>query len=370
MKNAGSVTDPHFYEIRKELSMRGTTGPRRPLPPAVLILADLALILLLVGGWFGARILTDRFRQAETPPETVILPTASPSPTPVPTPAPPRVTPTPTPDPRTEWQIRFADHFTDEVVITENSYSSPELSVTVNRRETGEGDEKVTFFLADIYIGRIECFRTQLEREPPTYRTGKSILELSEMGNAVLAVNGDYIACAYGGVAIRNGTIWHDIPSTVDMCILYRDGVMECLSPREYSREEAVRRGAWQCWSFGPALLNADGTPREAMWGSIPNIHITGRNPRTAIGYYEPGHYCFLVVDGRQPGYSRGARLEEMAQFFYDLGCRAAFNLDGGGSSMMTFQGKIISQYYTREPRLLSDILLVTDVLPEEETQP
>jgi exopolysaccharide biosynthesis protein len=38
------------------------------------------------------------------------------------------------------------------------------------------------------------------------------------------------------------------------------------------------------------------------------------KNPRSAIGYYEPGHYCFIVVDGRQNGYSDGMTLDELAQ--------------------------------------------------------
>ena len=60
---------------------------------------------------------------------------------------------------------------------------------------------------------------------------------------------------------------------------------------------------------------------------------VQGLNPRSAVGYYEPGHYCFVVIDGRQPGYSKGATLMQLAQLFESLGCKEAYNLDGGKSA-------------------------------------
>ena len=92
------------------------------------------------------------------------------------------------------------------------------------------------------------------------------------------------------------------------------------------------------------------------------NEHISGKNPRTVIGYFEPGHYCFLVVDGRQKGYSRGASLFELSEWTSAMGCKAAFNLDGGGSSMMGFRGELISKIYAKSPRNLSDIIYVADI--------
>ena len=163
---------------------------------------------------------------------------------------------------------------------------------------------------------------------------------------------------------MRNGVVWSKVRGMVDLCVLYRDGVMETMTAREFDLDAAIERDVWQVWTFGPALLNEDGTPRDIPYSSIPEIHITGRNPRTAIGYFEPGHYCFLVADGRQQGYSVGMTLEEMSQILSDLGCKAGFNLDGGGSSMMVFQNELISQVYSKVPRNLSDCVLVTDFDP------
>ena len=83
-------------------------------------------------------------------------------------------------------------------------------------------------------------------------------------------------------------------------------------------------------------------------------------NPRSAIGYYEPGHYCLVIVDGRQDGHSAGMRIPHLAQVFADLGCTCAYNLDGGGTAVMLFNGEIYSRQ-SNGGRDLGDILLITE---------
>ncbi len=343
-----------------------------------MILVDLLMVLILVGGWFGVRILGDAAQETEY----IVVSQAreepaAPEKTPEPEALPGSGTETredreklsaedePIPaqeDPRTEWQIRFAEHFTEEIVRTENSYTSPNVSVTIEHREMETEDGPIAYHLADIYIGSVDCFRTALAAYPPKFHMSASLQKMSKDNDAIVAVNGDFCSYSYGGIAVRDGVVWSPNPGGADLCALYRDGTMETVTARELSLDEAIQRDVWQVWTFGPGLLNPDGTPREIPWSSIPNTHMTGRNPRTAIGYYEPGHYCFLVADGRQPGYSVGMRLEEMARLFSDLGCRAAFNLDGGGSSLMTFCDEYVSRTYAQKPRNLSDCLLIADV--------
>ena len=86
--------------------------------------------------------------------------------------------------------------------------------------------------------------------------------------------------------------------------------------------------------------------------------YITESHPRTAIGYYEPGHYCLPVVDGRQDS-SRGMFLEEMAGLFEQLGCKAAYNLDGGHCSFMTLQGKVANHPYSPQHKVEDGIFIM-----------
>ena len=93
----------------------------------------------------------------------------------------------------------------------------------------------------------------------------------------------------------------------------------------------------------GPVLIH-DGKIRvtsneEVFFGStIPDIH-----PRTAAGYRNSGELVLLVVDGRQVD-SRGVDLQELAILMRDLGCVEAINLDGGGSSAMVVDGKLLNR--------------------------
>jgi len=87
---------------------------------------------------------------------------------------------------------------------------------------------------------------------------------------------------------------------------------------------------------------------------------ISGNNPRTAIGYYEPGHYCFVVVDGRQEN-SDGMSLAELAALFQELGCKEAYNLDGGKSSAMVWNGSLVNDP-ADGGRRVSDIVYIAEV--------
>ena len=88
---------------------------------------------------------------------------------------------------------------------------------------------------------------------------------------------------------------------------------------------------------------------------------LQGHNPRTAIGYYEPGHYCFVVVDGR--GESVGVTLSSLSRLMEDLGCKAAYNLDGGDSAQLWWNGEIVSAA-SNTSRVIGDIIYL---LPEGE---
>ena len=66
-----------------------------------------------------------------------------------------------------------------------------------------------------------------------------------------------------------------------------------------------------------------------------------------------------VVVDGREEGYSRGVTMSGLAQIMVDLGCRVAYNLDGGGSSAMYWNGRIVNRPPNGGERATSDILYV-----------
>jgi exopolysaccharide biosynthesis protein len=171
---------------------------------------------------------------------------------------------------------------------------------------------------------------------------------------AVCAVNGDYYGIGSVGVVIRNGVIYRDKPDG-DVLVLYRDGTMRIFASARFDGTQAMADGAWQAWCFGPALLGDHG---EAL--TKFNSNISRANPRTAIGYYEPGHYCFITVDGRQPGYSDGITFTGLSKVFADLGCKLAYNMDGGQTAVMTFLDQVTNQPYGGGRRT-SDMIFIRD---------
>ncbi|MBQ3704872.1 MAG: phosphodiester glycosidase family protein [Clostridia bacterium] len=247
---------------------------------------------------------------------------------------------------------KFAGKYTESVVVTENSYSSPDISITVTENSLG----RTTYYLADIYVRDITCFQSALARD--TYGSGfrDSIENMALLNNALLAVNGDYYGNTGEGVVIRNGVIYRANRTDCDVCVLYYDGTMRVMPGSSFSVEDAIAQGAWQAWTFGPALLDLDGS---VLTSFSSTSRIISANPRTAIGYYEPGHYCLIVVDGR--GDSAGISLPDLSQLFYDLGCQAAYNLDGGNSSIMVWNNQVINEP-SGGGRESSDALLIAEV--------
>ena len=253
---------------------------------------------------------------------------------------------------KTPLAEKFADRFTDSVTVTENSYTSPDISITVDE----VNEDNLTYYVADIYVRDIDCFRTALAGD--TYGSGfrDSIEDMAVLNNALLAVNGDYYGNTTEGVVIRNGVIYRANPTNCDVCVLYYDGSMKVMPGSSFSVEEAVEDGAWQAWTFGPALLDAGGDPITEF---ASTNRIINANPRTAIGYYEPGHYCLVVVDGR--GESSGISLPRLSRLFDTLGCTAAYNLDGGNSSIMVWGNEVINNP-SGGGRESSDALLIAEV--------
>ena len=260
------------------------------------------------------------------------------------------------PDNRTEWQKKFAEHFSDEIILTENSYKSPNVSITVETITYGEGKNKQTYHVADIYIASIDNFATHYAGDGGSYASS-FIEDMSVESNALIAICGDYLTLQRSGFLMRNGKTFYETSNSDSICALFPDGTIETYEGREYTIEDIKNRGAIQVWSFGPTLLDENGNVRKRY--DMPRA-VSYYNPRSAIGYYEPGHYCFLVADGRQEGYAKGFTIPELAQIFKDLGCVKAYNLDGGGSAVMAFNHKTYSKQ-SNGGRDLGDILLIRE---------
>lgn len=248
------------------------------------------------------------------------------------------------------WGEKFKDKFTSgEVYTTDYSYQSEDINIMIDKVEA----DGTVYFVADIYVRNIHNLMTAFADGQFGKGHSDKALNIAVENNAILAVSGDYCSIRNEGIVIRNGVLYRD-RVWEDILIMNNDGSFETFSPEEFDMEALIQNGAYQGWSFGPMLLT-DGQPMEKF-----NSRVNPANPRCAVGYYEPGHYCFVLVDGRQSGYSKGMTLEELSQLFYDLGCTVAYNMDGGQSAMMTFMGEVVNQP-VKGGRDISDIIFITE---------
>ena len=103
------------------------------------------------------------------------------------------------------------------------------------------------------------------------------------------------------------------------------------------SRLDKSGSGVRDCFSSYPSLIVQGSIKLSDHSSSLAKL-----NPRTAIGKTNDNHLVVLVADGRRSGYSLGLTMKELANEMMWYGCREwAINLDGGGSSIFIFGGKI-----------------------------
>lgn len=271
--------------------------------------------------------------------------TATPSPEPTFTPSPeptpePTQEPTPTPEPTFDL---FAGKLLPEgaePILTENSYQSDQVAIFVEERsyEKKLYGDPVVIFLADIYLKDITLLKSGFTRPDFRYKYTEDMGKLVEEFGAVLALSGDFIRHRDAGICLRNGELYrktHD-PKR-DVCVITTEGVMETYLTQEVDVNALLaREDLWHIIGFGPQLLTPDGQVKTEF-----NSQVKGRNPRAVIGYYEPGHYAFLFVEGRTKR-SEGIAMEPLSQLCFDLGFAQAFNLDGGETAGMFFNGKVL----------------------------
>ena len=253
------------------------------------------------------------------------------------------------------FRRKFADMFTDgSVERSTDSYRSGNLCITLKQKYAEEVRARV--YVADIYVADISCLTTAFSKD--TYGRGYTewIEDVAKRYQSVVTMNGDYYGSRSTGVIIRNGVLYRDRKARGDICVLYWDGHMEAIKSSFFNAEDEMANGAYQSWSFGPSLLDIDGQPLQHF---NCNDYLIQKNPRSCIGYYEPGHYCFVAVDGRNDE-SRGAGMMELAKLMSALGCKLAYNLDGGQTSLMCVGSKLYNQP-SQGGRNSSDYIMVVD---------
>ena len=202
--------------------------------------------------------------------------------------------------------------------LEDTSYQNDNISVSLT--EYYEYDTHI--YVADVTVTSAEYLKTAFAEDTYGKNVTETTSQIAEAHGAILAVNGDYYGVQESGYVIRNGIVYRDRGNGSDLLCVYADGRMEIIDSDDKSMAS---------------------------------------NPRTAVGMIEEGHYIFVVSDGRTED-SEGLSLYELAQFMQKLGVQIAYNLDGGGSSTMYFNGQVVNNPTTNgriKERGVSDIVYI-----------
>ena len=241
------------------------------------------------------------------------------------------------------------------------TYEAENISITIDRWCYAFNRTECRFFVADIVVKDPSQLQTAFAGEKYTASAAEATSEIAARHNAVLAVNGDYYNYKDNyGMIIRNGTLYRSAASTRDHLLVYADGTFKALYAADYAKEAGEQHladGVVQSFAFGPLLVD-DGRITELPEKYIISTKDTAREPRTAIGMVDKNHVVVIVADGRRNGWSeKGMTLQELQQLFIEQGCQIAYNLDGGGSTSLVFNGERINRSSGSRERDVSDIV-------------
>jgi len=241
-------------------------------------------------------------------------------------------------------------------VVTSDSYDDGSVSIKITQYREYDTD----IYVADITLTDPKQLSTAF-----AYGTfGKNVTDttsaIASDNGAILAINGDYYGTRNGYV-IRDGVLYRDTmyESGQQDLVINEDGSFKLVTEGSVTAGELLEEGAWQVLSFGPGLVE-NGNVIVDESAEVDRAKTS--NPRTAIGIIDGLHYVMVVTDGRTDE-SAGLSLYQLAEFMQSLGVDTAYNLDGGGSSTMVFNGEVVNNPTTNgnkiSERKVSDIVYI-----------
>ena len=235
------------------------------------------------------------------------------------------------------------------------TYSDSKSKITVTRYRAYDSN----IYVADVEVTDGTSILSAFANNTYGRNITDTTSDMAEENNAVLAINGDYYGARQSGYVIRNGVVYRNQGSNGEDMVISKDGSLSFISESDTTTDSLIQKQAWQVLSFGPVLVE---NGQVAVSENDEVGMAMASNPRTAIGTVAKNHYLFVVSDGRTSE-SAGLSLYELANFMKSLGATNVYNLDGGGSSTMVFQGEVVNNPTTNgnkiSERAVSDILYI-----------
>ena len=234
------------------------------------------------------------------------------------------------------------------------NYDSP--SMKLNIEKVTKTNPSLNMWIVDIKLESSSQIKSAFAGDKFSLSKKERTSDIAKRHNAILAVNGAAAGFNKKSYVIRDGIVYRDTRLDCDPLVIQEDGDFRIYSD-QFTGEELIEKGAKHTYDFGPDLIRS---------GKIVDYGDTWfkveKAPRTAIGQKGPLEYVIIVVDGRSKE-SVGISLYDLAVELQNRGCYWGYNLDGGGSTTLYFNGKVLNNPSDWDgERKISDILYFDDL--------
>ena len=257
---------------------------------------------------------------------------------------------------------------------TENGYQDSTIAVVI---ESGRFEDRCDYWTADITIKDPSQIRTSAAKGDFRSKGTRDGLELCNILNAVLGLNGDFVNGTEKldfGYVVRQGVLFRDNLDTagrwnshlMDVLAIDEDGdfhIIRRAKSGDIAEMKADGKRIMNSFCFGPALV-VDGETVQDFDGADTWMNMGREYERQRIAFcqVEKLHYKVVCCSGPYTNTSTlmkstGLTLTDFTRLVGQQGVKTAYNLDGGDSSLSYFHGKRINEKPNQSIRKLQDVI-------------
>ncbi|MBR3017411.1 MAG: phosphodiester glycosidase family protein [Clostridia bacterium] len=255
------------------------------------------------------------------------------------------------------WDFSGGMALKSEYFYGNYTYADPTIAVKVQKGVFSRGSETdCEYWVASIKIAHPSQLRTTAANGFQSEMTMKGTA-MARRVNAVLAINGDYFYFTHHGYILRQGQLFlDDLRGDRDVLLIDEDGDFHIVrNPFTGQVHETIDgKKVMQAFFFGPVLVQEGKLVRDMALRY--DMRAEERRQRMCIAQVGPLEYKCICCGPPARGNS-GMNLEEFARLVYSLGVETAYNLDGGDSTMLIFNGEKVNDIKSPDTRDIADII-------------
>ena len=250
--------------------------------------------------------------------------------------------------------------------FTENGYRDDTIIVELEQKRMFDSD----VFVAYVKIATPSQLRTAIAGNKLSSTRTNQTSVITAAYNGIVGINGDYYSDKdrQGGHIVRQGQVMRErVSDNFDLLFIDELGDLHVFHRGKAEQQEAVdafkqEHEIVNAFCFGPGLV-IDGEKPEDV-SKYKWFDPSGENPRAGIGQIDMLTYVLVAVNGRTDE-SIGVTMDQFADIMLELGCKQAYNLDGGNSATLAYNGEVFNTKIQKE-RDVSDIIYFASAIDAE----